>query len=145
MLKFPVEFCKMKWFREFIKTKIRYNIEFMAQRMHWGKHEIYSYSKNISWKQCVFLRWFHGIFFEKVHMNPIWCTVWKLQKFSLTEKKFRQINYLVISLVKPLLSRNFCEKVWERISEFSTLCDGWGDIVTENFHSHLLNVNFQIF
>ena len=23
---------------------------------------------------------------------------------------FRQINYLVISLVKPLLSRNFCEK-----------------------------------
>ena len=24
-------------------------------------------------------------------------------------KEFRQINYLVISLVKPLLSRNFCE------------------------------------
>ena len=24
--------------------------------------------------------------------------------------KNRQINYLVISLVKPLLSRNFCEK-----------------------------------
>ena len=36
--------------------------------------------------------------------------VWKLQKFFLTQKKFRQINYLVISLVKPLLSRNFCEK-----------------------------------
>ena len=29
---------------------------------------------------------------------------------SLTEKKFRQINYLVISFVKPLLSRDFCEK-----------------------------------
>ena len=37
-------------------------------------------------------------------------TVWKNEKFSLTEKKFRQINYLVISLVKPLLSRNFCQK-----------------------------------
>ena len=35
------------------------------------------------------------------------------KKFSLTEKKFRQINSLVISLVKPLLPRNFCEKVRE--------------------------------
>ena len=29
---------------------------------------------------------------------------------SFTEKKFRQKIYLVISLVKPFLSRNFCEK-----------------------------------
>ena len=29
---------------------------------------------------------------------------------SLTEKKFRQITYLIISLVKAMLSRNFCEK-----------------------------------
>ena len=55
------------------------------------------------------------------------CTVWKNEKFSLTEKKFRQINYLVISLVKPLLSRNFFEKVWERISAISTL---WRDLIT---------------
>ena len=32
------------------------------------------------------------------------------EKFSLTEKKFRQINYLVISLIKQFLSQNFCEK-----------------------------------
>ena len=37
-------------------------------------------------------------------------TLWKLQKFTLTENKFRQINYLVISLVNTLLSRNFCQK-----------------------------------
>ena len=37
-------------------------------------------------------------------------TLWKLQKFTLTEKIFRQIAYLVISLVKVLLSRNFCQK-----------------------------------
>ena len=37
-------------------------------------------------------------------------TVWNTEKFSLTEKKFRQISYLVISLVKPLLSGDFCEK-----------------------------------
>ena len=30
--------------------------------------------------------------------------------FSFTENKFRQINYLVILLLKPLISRNFCEK-----------------------------------
>jgi len=34
-------------------------------------------------------------------------TMWKNEIFSLTEKKSRQINYLVISLVTPLLSRNF--------------------------------------
>ena len=55
-------------------------------------------------------------------------TLWKLQNFSLTEKIFCQINYLVISFVKPLLSRNFCEKMWERISTISTistLCAVW--------------------
>ena len=29
---------------------------------------------------------------------------------TITEKIFRQINYLVISLEKTLLSRNFCQK-----------------------------------
>ena len=38
-------------------------------------------------------------------------TLWKSQKCTLTEKKFRQINYLVISVVKTLLSRNFCQKI----------------------------------
>ena len=51
-------------------------------------------------------------------------TVWKKEKFSFTEKKFRQINHLVISLVKPLLSFHeiFAKKVWVRISAISTLC-----------------------
>ena len=44
------------------------------------------------------------------NFHSVMHTLWKLQKFSLTEKKFRQINYLVISLVKPLLSRNLCQK-----------------------------------
>ena len=37
-------------------------------------------------------------------------TVWKNEKFSLAEKIFREIDSLVTSLVKPLLSRNFCQK-----------------------------------
>ena len=32
------------------------------------------------------------------------------EKLSLIDKKFRQINYLVISLSKPLLSRNVYQK-----------------------------------
>ena len=36
--------------------------------------------------------------------------MWKNEKFSLTKKFFRQINSLVTYLVKPLLSRNFCQK-----------------------------------
>ena len=38
-----------------------------------------------------------------------YCTP-KNDKFTLTEKFFRQINYLIFSLVKPLLSRFFCQK-----------------------------------
>ena len=34
----------------------------------------------------------------------------KIEKLTLTEKKIREINYLVISLVKPLFSRNFCQE-----------------------------------
>ena len=37
-------------------------------------------------------------------------TVWKNEKFFLTEKKFREINSLVTSSVKLLVSRNFCQK-----------------------------------
>jgi len=48
--------------------------------------------------------------------------VWKNEKFTLTEIKFRQINYLVNSLVKPLLSRNFCQKsVRENFRYFHTV------------------------
>ena len=37
----------------------------------------------------------------------------KKEKFTLTKKIFRQINSLVISLVKTLLSRNFANNVRE--------------------------------
>ena len=38
------------------------------------------------------------------------CTLWKNEKFTLTKKIFRQINYLVIYLVvNPPLSRNYCQ------------------------------------
>ena len=46
----------------------------------------------------------------------------KIQKFTLTEKIFRQINSLVTYLVKPLLSRNFCQKcVRENSRNFHTV------------------------
>ena len=50
------------------------------------------------------------VIFPHSVVTEIQCTLWKNQKFTLTEKIFRQINYLVISLVKTLLSRNFCQK-----------------------------------
>ena len=75
--------------------------------------------------------WFHEIKFWWVRENflffhTLWqfyshsVTVWKNAKFSLTKRIFREINSLVTSLVKPLISRNFCQKVWERISVIST-------------------------
>ena len=50
-------------------------------------------------------------------------TLWKNEKFSLTKNFFRQINSLVTYLVKPLLSRNFCQKcVRENSRNFHTMC-----------------------
>ena len=37
-------------------------------------------------------------------------SVWKNLRVTITEKILRQINYLVMSLVNSLLSRNFCQK-----------------------------------
>ena len=38
------------------------------------------------------------------------CTVRKTEKFTVSQKKIRQINSLAFSLVKTLLSRNFCHR-----------------------------------
>ena len=48
-------------------------------------------------------------FFREINCNRF--TLWKLQKFTVTKKNFVKLTtYLVISLVKMLLSRNFCQK-----------------------------------
>ena len=61
------------------------------------------------------------------------CAVWKNKK-TRTEKIFRQINSLVISLVSPLRSRNFCQKmVRVNFHNFYTV---------RNFHTA---VNFSFF
>ena len=74
---------------------------------------------NISSIKVVFLSQNYSSIWREFHKRSkiIWCTkyywnntVWKNEKFSLTEKKIRQITYLVISLVKPMLSRNFCKR-----------------------------------
>ena len=53
-------------------------------------------------------------------------TVWKNEKFSLTKKILRQINSLVTYLVKPILSRNFCQKcVRENSRNFHTVLTVW--------------------
>ena len=64
--------------------------------------KIYSYRKKFV-KSTTCLDWFHEFFVHKMH------TVWKSQKFTLTEKIFRQINSLVISIERKytLVSRNF--------------------------------------
>ena len=59
----------------------------------------------------------------------------KYEKFSHW-KQFRQINFLVISLVKSLLSRNFCrESVRENFCNFHTAkgyyCINRGNKITE--------------
>ena len=49
------------------------------------------------------------------------CSVDKQEILSRQKKIFREIKYLVTFLVKMLLSRNFCQKVWENFL-ISTQC-----------------------
>ena len=66
---------------------------------------------------------FHEIF-AKIHRVEMF-TLWKNEEFTLTEKTFvKSTNYLVTLLVKPLLSRNFSKKQWEKNFVISTLCCG---------------------
>ena len=51
-----------------------------------------------------------NFFSERESLQFPHCTVWKNEKFIITQKIFRQNNYLVILLVKPLFWRNFCQK-----------------------------------
>ena len=65
--------------------------------------------KNILWKHFFFL--INQLISRNICKSKFPRLQWKNQKFSfLIEKKFREINLLVISLVKTLLSRNFCQK-----------------------------------
>ena len=55
-------------------------------------------------------------------ISKIWCTVWKLQKFTLTHfwQKIRESNVFGKEITNELISR---KKIWwEEISCFSTLC-----------------------
>ena len=47
---------------------------------------------------------------KEIIVLNVQCTVWKNEKFGLTEKIFRQIDSLVMFFLKALLSRNFCQK-----------------------------------
>ena len=50
---------------------------------------------------------------KSVRENYCNFNTWKLQKFTVTEKKVRQMNYLLVSLsdfFTMLLSRNICHK-----------------------------------
>ena len=69
------------------------------------------------------------------------CTAWKNEKFSLTEKIFREINSLVTFLVKMLLSRNFCQKcVRVNFRYFHTVC-----LVAWSGYQHRASSHFLIF
>ena len=55
------------------------------------------------------ISWNHFLFIPPRQKFTFYCTVWKLRKFTPTEKIFRQNTYLVISLLNLLLSQNFCQ------------------------------------
>ena len=83
--------------------------------------------KSIFWSNTLLFK------FCKLISRNIFKQVWILvfvhhslvrkMKKLLSRKKFCQINDLVISLVKPLLSRNFCQKIIrENCRNFHTAC-----------------------
>ena len=70
-------------------------------------------------------------------------SVLKNEEFTLTEKEFRQINYLAISLVNRYFHEIFAKKASEQISEISTL--GCGNTVWKlrNFTATIFSQKFR--
>ena len=69
------------------------------------------------WLKKLLKSWFHEIFWAWLHFIVLFHTVQSVEIAEICShrKKIRQINYLEISLVKTLLSRNFCQK-WVRVN-----------------------------
>ena len=75
------------------------------------------------------ITFFWRVFFARtMDDNRTMYTVWKNEKFTLTEKIFREIN----SLVRKLLSRNFCD-MWVNFHDFHTV--DWWSKLGHYFHS----------
>ena len=93
--------------------------------------------------------YFDGIFFKWdsiSHYSSLCHSVEKQENLS-HKIFFREINYLVNSLIKSLLSRNSWQKsaVWERISRFSTLCVLYFDFWKYRFFVKLNRKRILIF
>ena len=93
------------WFYEFFQKYTQHSVE---------KQEILSHQKNILSIQLFTDFFDKNVPFTKFLLKCVRVnlhnTVWKNERFTVTHKKFRQINPLVFSVVKTLLSRNFCKK-----------------------------------
>ena len=80
--------------------------------------------------------------FSFLHCATYTAIVWKNEKNSLTKRIFRQINSVVVSQLKTLLSQNLCEKC-ERLSRsnFLTVCVPHSIKITK-FYFHGFFTNF---
>ena len=58
----------------------------------------------------------------KHHFDEIKNTLWSLRNFCITWNLFREINYIVNSLLKKLFSRKFFKKSWYKNFVNSTVC-----------------------
>ena len=70
--------------------------------------------------------------------------MWKFD-FTLTKKIFRQINSLVTYLIKPLLSRNFCQKCMREFPKFSHCCAIHTVLEKPKIYCHLKNISWNQF
>ena len=83
------------------------------------------------------------LFISFVILNVDWITVWKNEKFTVAQKKFRQINSLVFSIVKTVLSRNFCHKS-VRVNFHNTHCGNCGNLLSHFFDKNFVKVPFLL-
>ena len=102
------------FFRMIFTLFERWNLENHQKVAKKEAFELQEVAKSISRKICV----------TEISKNfhTVHSTLWQNQKFTLTEKIFREIIYLVISLINARSHEIFATNVWERISVISTLC-----------------------
>ena len=115
-----VEVCG-KW-TLLLHSEPQWNILYHQKIISWNQFSVRLLSKNVNFTKIMLksLHWYKNFVTSTLSVCTYIMPLCGKMKDLLSldwKRKIRQINYLVILLVQPLLSRNFCQK---RV--ISTLC-----------------------
>ena len=98
-----------------LHSETQWNILYHQKIISWNQFSVKLFSKNVNFTKIMLksLHWYKNFVTSTLSVCTYIMPLCGKMKDLLSldwKRKIRQINYLVILLVQPLLSRNFCKK-----------------------------------